>query len=298
VVPQIPILLCLALITTVVIAHDSPLHTIDEINKHHHLTPDQLLQRAIAQRATGHTDLAIADLKAAIHQSRKQLGYHLELARTQLGAHHATETITAAERALPLATTPTQRATIHILCAEAYQLDKKPQKSLNATELAFKEIPQGEIEWYLLRSESQRALKQHHQRVADLASGLKHHPSAVLKAHWIDALIEDFQYTQALQEIGNELTDRRWKSSYLIKQARAFKGLHRDTESQTALKSALAEITPRINSERPDPILLADQGIVHAMLGNIDQAKYCLRELRKHHVPAWITARLEEAISG
>jgi len=297
VVLKIPILLCFALATSVVIAHDSPSHTIDEINKHHNLTPDQLLQRAIAQRATGHTDLAIADLKVAIHQSPKQLGYHLELARTQLGAHHATETIASAQRALPLATTPAQRATIHILCAEAYQLDKKSQKSLDSMELAFQEIPQGEIEWYLLRSETQRALHLKKQRVTDLATGLKHHPSAVLKAHWIDALTEDSQYSQALKEIDSELTDRRWKSSYLIKQARALRGLHRDTEAQSALKFALVEITPRINPERPDPILLADQGIAQAMLGNTDQAKHCLKELQKHHAPAWITERLEEAIS-
>ena len=85
-VPQISILLTFALITFVVHAHDSPSHTIEALNRHSHLSPDQLHQRAIAHRATGHTQLSIADLQAAIRQQPGQLGLHLELARTELAA--------------------------------------------------------------------------------------------------------------------------------------------------------------------------------------------------------------------
>ncbi len=292
---KIPILLTFALITSVVQAHDSPSHTIDEINQHKHLTPEQLHQRAIAQRATGHNALAITDLQAAIQQQPNQLGHHLELARTQLAAHHSAETIQSAQHALKLATTPNQRATIHILRAEAYLLDKKNKLSLASTQLAFHELPEGKIEWFLLRSENQRALGLKKQRVTDLATGLKHHPSAVLKSHWIDALIDAENFKLALNEINQELTDRRWKSSYLIKRARALIGLKRKSEAVTDLEAALSEITPRINPARPDILLLADQGIAHAMLGHEEKAHAILKQLKTHHAPAWITNQLQEA---
>lgn len=296
-VPKTSILLAIALITSVIHAHDSPSHTIDELNRHTPLTPEQLHQRAIAQRATGHNDLAIADLEAAIQQQPKQLGHHLELARTQLAARHSAETLHSTQLALKLATTPTQRATIHILQAEAYQLDQKNKLSLAATQLAFHELPEGEIDWYLLRSENQRALGLKKQRVTDLATGLKHHPSAVLKSHWIDALIDAKNFNLALKEINQELTDRRWKSSYLIKRARALIGLKRKTEAVTDLETAIAEITPRINPARPDVLLLADQGIAYAMLGHKEKARATLQQLQTHHAPQWITNQLQEAIT-
>jgi len=288
VVLKISILLTFALITSVAHAHDSPSHTIDELSRHTHLTSDQLHQRAIAHRATGHTRLAIADLQAAIREQPSQLGLHLELARTQLSAKHPTEVLKSTQQALKLATTPTERATIHILRAEAYQLDKKPKLSLSATQLAFREIPEGKIEWYLLRSENQRVLELKNQRVTDLETGLNQHPSAVLRSHWIDALIDAAQYTEALREVDLELTDRRWKSSYLIKRARALTGLHRKKEAAADLQSALAEIAPRIHPTRPDLLLLADQARAHAMLGNDAEAQATLKQLREHHAPEWI----------
>jgi len=288
VVPQISILLTFALITFVVHAHDSPSHTIEALNRHAHLSPDQLHHRAIAHRATGHTQLAIADLQAAIRQQPGQLGLHLELARTELAAKRPAETLKSTQRALKLATAPAERAAVYILRAEAYQLDKNPKHSLAATQLAFREIPQGEIEWYLLRSENQRVLGLNNQRVDDLEAGFKQHPSAVLKSHWIDALIDASQYSQALKETDLELTDRRWKSSYLIKRARALTGLHRKEEAAADLQAALAEMAPCIHPTRPDLLLLADQARAHAMLGNDAQAQAILKQLREHHAPEWI----------
>lgn len=291
------ILLALTLTTSVVIAHESPDHTIHALDKHTHLTPAQLHKRALAYRATGKLDQAIADLNSAITTEPKNLGYQLELTRMLLAARQAANARHTADHALKLTTEADQRANIQILRAEAYQLEHKPKEALAATQLAFQEIPHGEIEWFLLRSECQRTLGLHQQRIDHLAAGLKVHPSAVLKSHWIDALIAASQFAQALKEIDQELTDRRWKSSYLIKRARALNGLDRQADAETALQSALSEISPRINPQRPDPILLADQGIAYALLGQKPKAQRCLELLQQHQAPDWITIRLQEALS-
>lgn len=293
--PIRPICTFLVLTLTASIAHESPEHTLDALNKHPHLSPAQLHQRAIAQGALKKYPAAIADLQSAIAHDPKKLGYHLELTRIQIAAGKFHDALHTADHALPLATSPEQRAEIHILKAEAYQLSDHPKKSLTSVQKAFIEIPQGDIEWYLLRSENQRALGLDQQRITDLESGLKQHPSAVLKSHWIDALLDAGKFKLALKEINQELTDRRWKSSYLIKRARALTGLNRQAEATSDLHAALAEIAPRINPKHPDLLLLADQATAYTLLGNKTKAEQSLAQLKTHHAPQWIINRLQEA---
>lgn len=74
-------------------------------------------------------------------------------------------------------------------------------------------------------------------------------------------------------------------------------GLNRQAEAETTLHSALSEIVPRLNPKRPDPILLANQGIAYALLGQKPEAKHCLKLLQQYHAPDWIMVRLQEAIA-
>lgn len=290
----IHLLLVLCLPLSAVQAHESPEHTLEHLNQHQNLTPAQLHQRAIAKRALKKYPEAIEDLQAAIARSPKQIGYQLELARIQLSAGQFHEAIHSTEHALPLAKTAEQGAEIHVIRADVYQLAGQPEKSLASLSKAFQQIPNGHIEWYLLRSENQRTLGHHQQRIADLESGLKHHPSAVLKSHWIDALIDAGKFSTALEAINQELSDRRWKSNYLIKRARALIGLKRQDEAQTDLRSALAEIEPRINPQHPDLLLLADQATAYSLLGQGVKAQQITEQLKAHHAPQWILDRLQE----
>ncbi|MBT8036276.1 MAG: tetratricopeptide repeat protein [Verrucomicrobiae bacterium] len=292
------IILALHLTALAVTAHESPEHNVQHLSKHiqTHRTPDNLLQRAIAYRALNQLENARADLRSAITIAPERPHLHLELCRVQLALAQPTQALLSANHALQQSHTPSQRASAHILRAEAYQLNGQHQPSLQAVQLAFQEVPRGEIEWFLLRSENQRQLALHTQRIADLKSGHRRHHSAVLKAHWVDALIDASDYKTALPLIDSELSDRRWKSSWLIKRARTLQGLQRNTDAASALHAALAEIRPRLNSARPDPLLLADQGIAHALLGNLAGARCCLESLHHHRAPHWITSRLEEII--
>ncbi|MCB1212632.1 MAG: hypothetical protein KDK97_25125, partial [Verrucomicrobiales bacterium] len=81
-----------------------------------------------------------------------------------------------------------------------------------------------------------------------------------------------------------------------IKRARALQGLQRDAEASADLHAALAEINARLIPSRPDPLLLADQGLVHVLLGDHASAQVSLKKLLQINAPAWLTARLEAVI--
>ena len=277
-------------------AHESPEHTIHALNARTKLTPAQLYQRALAHRAIHEPEEAIRDLQAAISSEPGNLGYRLELCEAQLAAGEATEARHTADHALTLATSEDQRAGVQILRAQSYQLERKPKQALAATQRAFQEVPKGEIEWILLRSECQRALGLHQERIDALTEGLKNHPSAVIQTHRLDALIDASEFSAALKEIEQELANRRWKSSYLVKRARCLIGLGDEEDVKTALRSALGEIAARLNPERPDLFLLVDQGFAYALLGQQTKAESSLKLLKQNDAPACMTARLQEPI--
>jgi len=293
--PPSSILLALALTISMVTAHESPEHNVKQLTAHIETerTPESLYQRAIAYRALRQLDNALTDLQAAISLAPDNLAYQLELSRTQLSSAKFDKALNSANRALKLAKTPPQKATCHILRAEAYHSCNRFKPSLQACQLAFREIPKGEIEWFLLRSENQRRLEKHQPRITDLKAGFDLHHSAVLKSHWIDSIIDAGKFKEALPLIESELVDRRWKSSWLIKRARTHLGLEQTTEANSDLHSALAEINSRLNPERPDPLLLADQGMAYALLGNKTEARNSLKTLKQHRATPWITSRLE-----
>ncbi len=280
---------------SMVTAHESPEHNLIQLTAHlkTERSPEHLLQRALAYRALGQLENATSDLNTAINLTPDHFVYQLELSRTLLAASKPDKALNAANRSLKLAETPAQRATCHILRAEAYQNSRRYKPSLHACQLAFRQIPQGEIEWFLLQSENQRQLGQHQQRIANLKTGLNLHHSAVLKAHWIDALIDAGDFKTSLPLIEAELVDRRWKSSWLIKQARTLIGLNRSADAQQSLHTALAEISSRLNPSQPDILLLADQGIAYALLGNKVEARASYKKLKLHRAPRWTTSRLE-----
>jgi len=296
--PPSSILLTLCLTTLAVTAHESPEHNLKQLTAHIETerTPEHFHQRALAYRALGQLENATSDLNTAITLKQDHLVYHLELSRTLLAASKNGKALNAANRALKLAKTPAQRATCHILRAEAYQNGRRFKPSLHACQLAFRQVPQGEIEWFLLQSENQRQLGQHQQRIDDLQSGIKLHHSVVLKSHWIDAIIDAGQFKTALTLIEAELVDRRWKSSWQIKQARTLIGLNRREEAEHALSAALQEINGRLNPEKPDILLLADQAYIYFLMEDKASAQASLKELKKHHAPLWATSRLESLL--
>lgn len=281
-------------------AHESPVHTLEQLNEHiaRKPSPELLFQRAMAYRELGKIDLAAADLRTAAEARPANLPWQIERSRVELAAKRPTDALCIANAALKLAKSGPERAEIHILRAQAYQGSGKFKPSLHACQLAFSEVPAGKLEWFLLRSENQRQLGLHEQRIQDLRDGLKRYPSTILKSHWVDALIDAGKNIEALVQVGKELPIMRWKSHWQIKQARALIGLGREAEAASVLREALAEINGRINPARPDIFLLADKALIFILTGDHASARSALGELRRHNAPQWVTSRLESSLPG
>ncbi|MDB4652691.1 hypothetical protein OAE39_00280 [Akkermansiaceae bacterium] len=105
--------------------------------------------------------------------------------------------------------------------------------------------------------------------------------SIVLRNNWIDAALTAGQTETVLPIIQEELASSRFRSSWLIRRARAFLILKKNEAAQSDLREALNEIAHRINPERPDYTLIADRGLIHALMGNKNPAKRDLETLEK-----------------
>ncbi len=282
------------------LAHESPEHIIALLDKKNQLSPDQLCKRAMAHRAVGHYPQAVADLTLAISLNPQEIAYRLELASTQLEAKNTQEALRSCSHALLLATSDETRALIYSLKAQAFQCAGKPKLALESINRAIDTTPVNErkIEWFLLRANCQKLLGLKKDRIDGLLKEMQRQPNAVLKSHWIDALIDDGQYGKALKEIDAELVDRRWKSSYLLKRARALSGLSRPEEAKQALQSLIDESSVRLNAAKPDFILLADLGVAYALMKEDKKARACLKLLQLHKAPDWIVNSLEVSLKS
>jgi tetratricopeptide (TPR) repeat protein len=105
--------------------------------------------------------------------------------------------------------------------------------------------------------------------------------SIVVRNNWVDAALTAGQTKAVLPLIEKELSSSRFRSSWLIRRARASLILKRKEAAQADLREALVEIALRINTERPDFTLIADRGLIHALMGNKTWAKNDLEILKK-----------------
>ena len=114
-----------------------------------------------------------------------------------------------------------------------------------------------------------------------LKKSLNRTKSIVVRNNWVDAALTAGQTKAVLPIIEKELFSSRFRSSWLIRRARASLILKKKEAAQADLREALVEIAPRINPERPDFTLIADRGLIHALMGNKTQAKNDLEILKK-----------------
>ena len=114
-----------------------------------------------------------------------------------------------------------------------------------------------------------------------LKKSLNRTKSIVVRNNWIDAALTAGQTKAVLPIIEKELFSSRFRSSWLIRRARASLILKKKEAAQADLREALVEIAPRINPERPDFTLIADRGLIHALMGKKTQAKNDLEILKK-----------------
>lgn len=249
-------------------------------------TAELYYQRATEYRALREKEHAIEDLRAALELNPKYREAKLTLAET-LGS-----TDEALELAISLAANSRDtRSSIQptLLQARIHQQRGDYEKAFEVTSFLHKltlKARQNETEIDLLHADILLDLNRPAEATTVLKAAWERTESIVLRNNWIDTALTAGQTKDILPNIEKELRSSRLRSSWLIRRARALLVLGNEKAARTDLLAALVEIEPRINPKQPDLTLIADRGLIHALMGNAALARRDLGILKKTNLPA------------
>jgi tetratricopeptide (TPR) repeat protein len=264
-------------------AHEGPEHEIEELTARIRASGESaelLTERAVEYRVLGKLPEATKDLERAVALDAGSLPTHRELARVLFLGGKAPDALAQIARALKLeADEPADTASLYMLRAEILRSQNEHKKALEDCNAALK-LHKQNPEWYLMRSDVQRRLKEHKERIAGLQEGIAQTGAGVLEIEHVEAMIDAGQSAAALKIIDAELEDSRLKSSWLIRRARAYFTTGKKTEAEADLKQALEEIAERLNPKTPDVPLLLDKALAHELLGEKREAIRAYEEAR------------------
>lgn len=263
-------------------AHEGPEHEIEELTGQIALgeTGDLYLQRAIEYRILGKLTEAVHDLESAIRLAPEMPFAYRELGRAYVSQGKTNEALETINRGLKIQSEePNEIAALHAARADLLKARGDFKKALEDCETAIRLHPQN-IDWYIARSELQETLKQPRERLEGLRAGLRETGSGVLELEYIEALLDDKQFEQALQKIEPELKASRIRSSWLVRRARARLGLGRKDEARLDLEAALQEMATRYNPGAPDVNLLMERARAHELLNETSIARRWYEEAR------------------
>ncbi|HMC26641.1 MAG TPA: tetratricopeptide repeat protein [Verrucomicrobiae bacterium] len=277
-------------------AHDSPEHEIEVLTSRMSKagkTGSLLMRRATEFKALGELDKAAADLTEAISLEPKSPAAYAELGRVQFAQGKLAEACDNATRSLTLIEDAGERGAVFLLRAQIEAARGRNAEALADCELADR---RDDLDWYLIRSQIQRSLGKLDARVAGLKDGFARNGSIVLEIESIEAMIDAGQFHPALDLIDQHLNQLRLRSSWLLRRARALKGLKADFQADA--KAALAELERRIRPEHPEPTLLLDRATAFALLGNEKAAREDIKAAQKHGMPASACDRVESLLKS
>ncbi len=280
-------------------AHDSPEHVIEHLTARmdrEGRSAELLYRRACEYRALGKMLPAERDLHEALKLQDDFLPAITELSEVQLAQGHADKALVTVEHALQKTVMREDQAALWIIRSDIRVSLEEFEAALADCQLACAERPD-QVDWQLKRSYLRSQLAQHGQRADELKAGYEQTQSAVLKIEWVEALIDSGQVQAALAEIETELADCRWKSSWLLRRARAQDGLSNHSAAIDDLRAAILELDERINPKRPDPSLLSDRGLAYALLGARKAATRDLSAARAAGANPWMLTRLEHVLA-
>ena len=287
--------IALGLATAVLRAHDGPEHDIEELTERiakEGESADLLLQRAIEYQVIRKPGEAVKDLERAIQLEADSPAIQRELGRAYFSAGKTNEALQVVTRGIEGEAKGADLASLLMVRVEILRARKEREKALKDANDAISEHPNN-VEWYLARSQLQRALKLKPERVRGLEDGIKETGSGVLLREWIDALIDNGQHAAALEKIESEINSSRLRSSWLIRRAKVRIATGQDDAAKQDLQAALKELNVRISSSSPDPSLLADRGLTYELLGDKETARKDYVSARdKGFTEEWLLERI------
>lgn len=255
-------------------------------------------RRAVEYRVLRQYAKAEADLQQALKIDPNYTSAHRELAHLLAKKGEKRLAIQSARQAIHASGDINERSGAMILLARLLGASGQPETALRHCRDAFTLDPAGKVEWYLLHAELLDTLNRENERPEILAAGYTATHSIVLRNAWIDALLDAGRYSTALPVIEQELSESRLKSSWQLRYARAQIGLGLRTDANKTLTLCLEELATRIHPERPDISLIAERGLAHALIGQIDAARQDLAQARAAGADHWMTVTLERTLAG
>lgn len=288
-----------SLLATTALAHEGPEHEIDELTaliQQRGESAELLLERAIEFSVLGKNSDALRDLERAARLDPGSLHVLRELANALFRSGRTDDALATLERALRLPLVePIDQAGILQRKAEMLLATRQPRAALTACEAALRQHALNP-EWYLLRSDLQRRLGLHRERLQGLDQGIRQTGSGLLRIERIEALLDDRQFAPALELIEPELRGRRVRHAWLVRRGRALIGLGRTPEGQHDLQTALADIERVLDPARPDPGLLLQQAQALASLGNRDALRACTRLAKEKRLDPALLDTLDDLL--
>lgn len=285
-------------------AHGDPGHEagIEEMNKLIAANPG--LPALYFQRAMNYLEVpqlaeARADLEKALSLDAAYIPAAREMARLDELDGRRAEAIAQLEKLI--AGAPADAA-FHIpacceVLADFYLKEERNEQALAVLEKAIGLSEEINLDIYLLRGEAQRRLGKLDERVRDLAAAQQKVKSFVLRIAWIEALIDAGRTADALPEINKEIESSRYKSSWLIRRARALLHDGKKAEAAADLDAALAEIELRMRPENPELSLLCDRALIHALQGKTEDASRELADAKARGAFQWTTRLVENVLA-
>ena len=257
--------------------------------------PELYFQRAWNYREMGRMAEARADWETTLKLDPGFLPASRELARQDALEGHLEAGIARLRQAMAAA--PADQAFHRPGCSSVLaelllKLGKNDQALAEINE-GILAAPDLLLDLCLLRSEAQRRLGQHGERVRDLAAAMVQLRSFVVKTKWYDALIDAGRGAEILTEVDQEIANTRYHAAWLIRRARIRLKAGEKDAAAGDLRAAATEIESRLRPENPDLSLICDRGVIRALQGNLSAAHADLTLARQSGADFWMLMMLE-----
>ncbi len=247
----------LAALASVAIAHESPEHALETIDREltRHATSARLLaRRGDELRSLGRSAEAAASYRDALKIEPTSASAGLGLAKTLLATGAHLEASQIAEDVLPFAETSTAASLNAVLAKAATELGQD-DAALAAWEQAIRS-PAPEVDWLIAHAEAAGRVHGVEAKLVALEAAQRRNPSVVLQRQAIETLIACGDTTQAMLLIDTGLRTIRWKRSLLLLRASAFEREGDYLHAHKDLAAAYAETLGRLRGNPDNPALI------------------------------------------
>ncbi|MFT6238571.1 MAG: tetratricopeptide (TPR) repeat protein [Akkermansiaceae bacterium] len=256
-------------------------------------TADLYHQRATEFLALRESAHAIEDLRTALQLEPKNRPVKISLIRA---LKKSDEALLIAYQLLAAADSPPAALAPAYLAANIHHLRHENEDALTLCTQLQELFPSHSTEIDLLHAEILLDLRQPAKAATILKKSWQRTNSIVLRNNWIDTSLTAGQTHEVLPLINQEVASSRFRSSWLIRRARAAL-IHDDQkQARSDLQAALTELTGRIRPDQPDLTLIADRGLALALFGRTNAARADHERLKKSILPPSSYRLLTEAL--